>query len=422
MSLHRPLKIFVPHCSSLLTDNRPHGDGLVAQGFIRRLAERGHELHVAVTEVDLISPFPGNVHLYPIDTSGSRGLSKRLVYAWRVRMLFHGLMKDVAFDVIHQLNPVYTGVSLGLIGCRPPIVLGPYIAEWTNDVDAISSRHGWVRSLLKAAKRALAASQQRYAKVLLLTTSAASTRLVGRSGAQAIEILPHGVDSNLFCPEEPNAVAGWTRKTEKARTEPAKTDGVEILFMANLVRRKGVFDLLQAFDRVVARFPGTRLAIAGDGPEIGEAKSVASALSASDSVRFLGRVDRMGAVSALQRTDIYCLPSHGEPYGMAAVEAMSCGKPVVVTDAGGLGCLVDDAGGLRVPVQHPDRLAEALCALVADRDLRQSMGEHNRRRVVESMSWDRVIERLESIYVAAIRTKSAGDERAASAPMTAHSA
>ncbi len=90
---------------------------------------------------------------------------------------------------------------------------------------------------------------------------------------------------------------------------------------------------------------------------------------------------------------------------MTAVEAMSCGKPLVVTDAGGLGCLVDDQGGLRVPVGDPERLADALCTLIADPARRKAMGEHNRRRVLETMTWDRVIDRLEEIYIATIEDK-----------------
>jgi hypothetical protein len=58
MSLCRPLNIFVPHCSDLLTDHRPHGDGLVAYGFIRHLSERGHNLYIAAQEVDLRDPLP----------------------------------------------------------------------------------------------------------------------------------------------------------------------------------------------------------------------------------------------------------------------------------------------------------------------------------------------------------------------------
>lgn len=49
MSLHRPLNIFVPHCSELLTDHRPHGDGLISHALISRLAERGHELYIAAS-------------------------------------------------------------------------------------------------------------------------------------------------------------------------------------------------------------------------------------------------------------------------------------------------------------------------------------------------------------------------------------
>ena len=93
---------------------------------------------------------------------------------------------------------------------------------------------------------------------------------------------------------------------------------------------------------------------------------------------------------------------------MTAVEAMSCGKPLVVTDAGGLGCLVDDQGGMRVPVSNPEQLAAALCALIADPARRIAMGKHNRQRVLETMSWDRVIDRLEHIYVASIERKHRG--------------
>jgi glycosyltransferase involved in cell wall biosynthesis len=210
-----------------------------------------------------------------------------------------------------------------------------------------------------------------------------------------MELLPHGIDSDFFCPKESRA----------AQSDSPDEGSIEILFLAWLDRRKGIFDLLQAFDRVAARFPRTRLTVAGDGSDLFEAQRAASALAAFDRIIFLGHQDRAGAVTLLQNTDIYCLPSHGEPYGMTAVEAMSCGKPLVVTDAGGLGCLVDDHGGLRVPVGDTHALADALCALIADPSRRESMGKYNRRRVLETMAWDRVIDRLEEIYIAAIESK-----------------
>ena len=119
MSLHRPLNIFVPHCSDLLTDHRPHGDGLVAHGFIRRLAERGHVLHVAVSEVDLKSPLPCNVCLHKIESNRMALSGGDCTYMREVRKLFFDLSEWVEFDFVHQLNPVYTGLSLGLAGCLP---------------------------------------------------------------------------------------------------------------------------------------------------------------------------------------------------------------------------------------------------------------------------------------------------------------
>jgi glycosyltransferase involved in cell wall biosynthesis len=227
-------------------------------------------------------------------------------------------------------------------------------------------------------------------------------------------MLPHGIDSDFFRPKDSGTGRGQCRSAE--------TNETQILFMANLSRRKGIFDLLEAFDHVAARFPQARLAIAGGGSELAAVQCAASVLSASDRISFLGHQDRAAAVTLLQNTDIYCLPSHGEPYGMTAVEAMSCGKPLVVTDSGGLGCLVDDRGGLRVPVRAPERLADALCRLIADPARRRAMGVHNRSRVLETMTWDRVIERLEEIYIATItRTCREGSARAERVPMRAPS-
>ena len=75
----------------------------------------------------------------------------------QVRKLFLRLEEKRKFDLIHQLNPVYTGISLGLLGVPQPIILGPYISEWPDD----SASHGFayriVRSLVERFKRTVAA-------------------------------------------------------------------------------------------------------------------------------------------------------------------------------------------------------------------------------------------------------------------------
>jgi glycosyltransferase involved in cell wall biosynthesis len=97
------------------------------------------------------------------------------------------------------------------------------------------------------------------------------------------------------------------------------------------------------------------------------------------------------------------MPSFGEPFGMSLLEAMSSGKPVVVTDAGGAGHLVDTRGGRKVTPGDAPELARALGEILASPALQRQMGAHNRAAIEDVYSWDRVIARLEDVYRALVR-------------------
>src|SRR6185369_7397245 len=147
----------------MLTDHQPHGDGLVAYGFIKRLAERGHSLFVVAESVNLSTPLPDNVHLFPIQYRFRSNALNRLDYMMQLRSLYHRLQRAVDFDLIHQLNPVYTGITLALWPLNVPVVLGPYVADWPANPDAISSSRSSVSSILRRVKRAAAHLQQKRA-------------------------------------------------------------------------------------------------------------------------------------------------------------------------------------------------------------------------------------------------------------------
>ena len=391
--MNQPLNIFVPHCSGLLTDTLPHGDGLVAHGFISRLAERGHRLYVAAEEVQLCRPLNPNVKLFPIRNQKRGAAAGRLSYIFQVRVLFQRLRAEISFDVIHQLNPVYTGISLALWGCEIPVILGPYVADWPNDPHAISSSRAGLRTLVRRLKNGTAYLQQSSATALLLTTEAALDRVISDEARQTkVYYVPHGIDTEFFSPSpsaKPRARAG---------------DSTVILFLANISERKGIFDLLVAFDALSARLPKAELWIAGAGEGFAAAKELAAQSTAQGQIRFLGRKTREEALHLYRQADIYCLPSHGEPFGMTVLEAMSCGMPVVTTDSGGVSCLVDDQGGVRVPMKRPAALADALAALIEDEASRVRMGQYNRVKVAGRYSWDRVIDELEEVYQVTLRS------------------
>ncbi len=382
-TLARPLTLFVVHASDMLTDHLPHGDGLIAWNFLRGLAERGHTLHAAVTRVEVEGAIPANLHLHTIDCGG--GLFGRLKFMYGMRMLFERLQTTVPFDLAIQMNPVFTGVSLAMLGSGLPLVLGTYVASWpAEEVDSIGIAPG------SLGQRVLAALQQAAADRLLLTVPAAMDRLpLSRSMASRVRWVPHGIDTDLFSP----AADGDSEC--RLRAEQANPS---VLFVANVVLRKGIEPLVQAWAKVVAQMPQARLSVVGDGPDLTRMRALAEQLGVMGNIDFRGQAKREAIPRLLQDHAVYVLPSFGEPYAGSLLEAMSCGRPVVITDAGGLPQMVPAEGGIRVPVRDADALADAMLTLLRDPEMRRRAGRVNRNAVLETMTWDRVLDKLESHY------------------------
>lgn len=376
-------RIFVAHPSSLLTDHRSHGDGLVAHGFLRELGARGHDLHVAVEAVDLRAPLPSGVHLHVLGRPALPAPAARLGFMWRMRRLWRELGGVDGFDLVHQLNPVDVGLSLALADAPVPVVLGPYVPDWPPSGPGAEAPAGRATAALK---RALRAAQQRRATTVLLSTPAAAAKLAVPPGRhpQVRDVGP-GIDAEAWAPG------------------PAPgPDRQDVLVLANLNPRKGVLVALDAFARVAAARPGARLLVAGTGPQEAEVRRRVAADPALARVRLLGHLDRDAARAAVRDCAVLCVPSFGEPFGMTVLEAMACARPVVATDAGGPAHLVTDGGGRRVPPGDPAALAGALEEVLGDPGRQAAMGAHNRRLVEERHAWPRVVDRLEAAYADAV--------------------
>jgi glycosyltransferase involved in cell wall biosynthesis len=378
-------KIFVIHPSALLTDHYAHGDGLLTYRFIYELSLRGYEISVACEAVELSKPFPDTVRLYPIKLASERfGFVKRVEYAWRMRRLFKRLDSVEHFDIAHQLNPVYAGLSLGLLGISVPIVLGPYVAHWpfrrTSKAKTV---------VLDAISRV----QQALADGIIISGEVARTRIVSRHFRRAnIFTVPYGIDLEMF-PDVPISAQDPT-----------------ILYLAGLSARKGILILLEAFETVAARLPNVRLVVAGDGPEREQARAMAQRSVHRDRIEFCGSIARRDVPATLAQCTVYCSSSFGEPYGMSLIEAMATGRPVVATAAGGPLDLVDPDGGVLVPPGDSTALANALVSVLANPETARGMGQHN-RRAVAAYAWPRVIDRLEAVYHTVVDRRSAATAR-----------
>lgn len=381
----RRLTVFIAHPSELLTDHKPHGDGLVAFGFIKRLAERGHEVHVAAQGVDLRADVPPNLHIYELMPGSRISMTERLTFMVRMRRLFERLRREVTFDLVHQMNPVFTGLSLCLLGARPPLVLGTFVPLWDSTADTLTPQRSWGTAIKQTTLALLARMQQAQAAGLLIASPDALSRIVrpDRHAGDIYEV-PHGIDLTRFA----------------ARTSVPNRKSV--LFLTSVIYRKGIFTLLDAFEQVARAIPEAELIIGGGGHQLEEVRARVARMSGC-SVQLLGHVDRAEVPAVMRQHSLYCLPSYGEPFATSILEAMACGVPIVATLAGGIHHMVTADGSRLVQPRDADALASTLIEVLSSPDLQAAMGRHNRARVEAEFEIERAVDRLEAAYDAIVR-------------------
>lgn len=183
---------------------------------------------------------------------------------------------------------------------------------------------------------------------------------------------------------------------------PADRTGgrLRIAMTGALIWRKGYEYALVALRRLLDRGIAAGMAIAGEGPEEQRVRYTVEDLGLRDHVRLLGRKPVEEVREHLRRSDVYLLTSLEEGISNAALEAMSCGVPVVTTACGGMAEAVGDgAEGIVVPMREPEPIAAALAKLATSDELRRRMGRAARERVVREFAledqvaaWMRLLE------------------------------
>ncbi|MEU3981358.1 glycosyltransferase [Streptomyces sp. NPDC026672] len=243
-------------------------------------------------------------------------------------------------------------------------------------VPTVFQPHAWSFEAVGGATAALALNWERWgarwAARVVCVSEAERTRGV-RAGIDARwSVIPNGVDTERFSP----APAAGARALLPGGVGPAAP---LVVCVGRLCRQKGQDVLLDAWDAVLHRVPDARLVLVGDGPDRGRLRS-----RAPRAVFFAGAVS--DAVPWYRAADLVALPSRWEGMALAPLEAMACGRPVLVTDVDGARESLPTALAAHclVPPGAPGPLADAVTGLLLDPALRARLGDRARRHVLST--------------------------------------
>src|SRR6266702_5203277 len=204
-----------------------------------------------------------------------------------------------------------------------------------------------------------------------------------------IRVIPNGVEASRFNNgHQPQPIP--TGVSEDRKT---------ILYVGRIVREKGIFTLLDAFEKLRKQGKDVSLVLVGEGPLKEDLAKEVLRRKLNDRVKLAGFVDEKKLVSLYNSSDAFVLPSHYEPFGMVALEAMASRVPVVVSDVGGLSEIVEDGiTGVKVPASDPHALAEGILRVLENPELSERLKKNAYQAVQESYRWDLVAEKTLEAY------------------------
>ncbi|MBE9045839.1 glycosyltransferase [Pleurocapsales cyanobacterium LEGE 10410] len=181
-----------------------------------------------------------------------------------------------------------------------------------------------------------------------------------------------------------------------------------VLYVGRFDPRKGIETLVRAVGlNEVKKQPHLKLIIVGgstpgkkDGKEKARIESIVKELGLEEVVLFAGRIEHTELAYYYAAADVCVVPSHYEPFGLVAIEAMASGTPVIASRVGGLKfTVVDELTGLLVPPQDEQALAKAIARVLLYPAWSRQLEKDARKRVESMFSWDGVAEQLQQQYL-----------------------
>ncbi len=200
-----------------------------------------------------------------------------------------------------------------------------------------------------------------------------------------IEVIPNFVNPDIFKPAE-----------DIIPSEIADEDDKIVIHVSNFRKVKNIEVLIKVYNEIQKKVK-SKLLLIGDGPETTTAERLVKKFSIEDNVRFLGKVDCVEYLMGFG--DLFLLPSRMESFGLALLEAMSCGVPTVSSNAGGITEVVDEGKtGFTYNPDDVEGMSAKSIEILTDDDLQKLLSENARKIVIEKFHKDKITKLYEHLY------------------------
>jgi glycosyltransferase involved in cell wall biosynthesis len=352
----------------------------------RALSQAGLEVHVATTDDNgpdrLCVP-----HGIPQQEDGATfwyfpRQTRFYIFSWPLTRWLAKHVRDYDLVHIHALFS-YAALPAALVAHRAGV---PYIVRPLGTLNrwGMENRRPWLKKL-----------SFRLIESHIVAGAAGIHYTCEQERVEAGEL---GVSANPLV--IPNAVEVPAREARTPRTLP--NGRRVILFLSRLDRKKGLDLLFEAFARVRSECPSAVLVLAGTGdPDwVACLKEMAERLGIASDVVWAGFLTGEVKWAALSDADVFVLPSYSENFGIALVEALACGCPVVLSDQVGIHREIALAGAGIVTPCRVAELAAALLEVLGDAKLRSRLCENGVRLARQQFSLEAVSRQLAAAYAA----------------------
>lgn len=313
-----------------------------------------------------------NVKLVSVSDGPKKSLWGKLNYLRTINKL-KSLIKTEKPDIIHA----HYASSYGLLGALTKPTSTPFIISvWGSDVYAFPHTIPLGKRILK----------YNFNKAdIVFSTSHIMAEETRKYTTKPIEVISFGVNVNLFKPQE----------------DASHSDTFTIGCVKGLFPIYGIDTLIKATAIAIGNNPdkSIKLVIYGKGPALEAFKQLANDLNISEKVNFPGFINNNLLPRVYNSFSVAAFLSNAESFGVAAIEAMSCGCPVITSDADGFTEIIDDKQtGFIVPKQDPEAAARVMQQFIDNPSLRQTIGNNAREMVTQRYNWEKDVQKTVDVY------------------------